>query len=212
MSRKVSPLIPSDCIRGGRTEIFRLHHTSKLPNKQDCVRYCDVTTLYPFVMSKKLFPWSDLKIHPRPVKTEWSSLLSQEGVSKVLILAKSNLLVPILPFNCQTNSERPDCQKHCKVFFPLCRTCVEKVLTETHEILEMKKLNPSYEILISRDSDEHCFHTDEERSWIGTYTHPELRYALENEYEIIELFESWVFGKTSTELFAPYISLSLIHI
>ena len=60
-----------------------------------------------------------------------------------------------------------------KLLFALCKTCAETKQQET------------------------CNHTDEERSFIGTWVSDELKKALEKGYEIIEMYEVWHFEKTS---------------
>ena len=66
-----------------------------------------------------------------------------------------------------------------KLYFPLCKLCAEENLSK-------------------------CNHTNEERSWIGTYVSIELFEALKEGYEIIEIYEIWKFKKSSN-LFTEYI-------
>ena len=48
-------LNPRDAVKGGRTEVFRMHVVVRNPNRQT-IRYLDVNSLYPFVMSMTKFP------------------------------------------------------------------------------------------------------------------------------------------------------------
>ena len=43
-------LNPRDAVKGGRTKVFRMHIVICSPNRQT-IRYLDVNSLYPFVMS-----------------------------------------------------------------------------------------------------------------------------------------------------------------
>ena len=73
---------------------------------------------------------------------------------------------------------------HGKLMFPLCRSC--------------GKLNIEY-----------CRHTEEERSFWGTFCTPELKLALEHGYTVLEISEIWHWEKRSTELFKDYIKTFL---
>ena len=48
-------LNPRDSVKGGRTEVFQMYCHVDEPGTQ-CIRYLDVNSLYPYVMSKIAFP------------------------------------------------------------------------------------------------------------------------------------------------------------
>ena len=83
---------------------------------------------------------------------------------------------------------------HCngKMLFPLCRTCAEDCLSS-------------------------CNHTDEERGLVGTWVSVELFQAMNDGYEIMEVYEVWHFQSTLTYdktnrtsgLFSDYINTYL---
>lgn len=50
-----------------------------------------------------------------------------------------------------------------------------------------------------------CPHTDEERGFVGTFTHIELLAALRNGYKVTKLLRSWHWEKWSCDLFRSYI-------
>ena len=68
-----------------------------------------------------------------------------------------------------------------KLVFTLCKTCAE-----------------------TRNQNK-CKHTDNKRSFIGTWTTDEVSKALEKGYEISRIYEVWHFAKTSDDLFKGYI-------
>ena len=50
-----------------------------------------------------------------------------------------------------------------------------------------------------------CEHSNEERSFIGTWTHIELQKAIEKGYEIVKIYEAHHFEHTSDKLFKGYM-------
>ena len=50
-----------------------------------------------------------------------------------------------------------------------------------------------------------CEHSDDERSFIGTWTTDEVNKALEKGYKVLETYEVWHFDKMSDDLFKGYI-------
>ena len=50
-----------------------------------------------------------------------------------------------------------------------------------------------------------CKHTDNERSFIGTWTTDEINKALEKGYKVIRTYEVWHFDKSTNDLFKVYI-------
>lgn len=50
-----------------------------------------------------------------------------------------------------------------------------------------------------------CTHNDEERSFIGCWTHLELNKAVQKGYKILNIFEAWKWNETSFDLFKNYV-------
>ena len=51
----VGKLNPRDSVKGGHTEVFRMHVAIKDPQKES-IAYLDVNSLYPYVMANVEFP------------------------------------------------------------------------------------------------------------------------------------------------------------
>jgi hypothetical protein len=101
-----TPLNPRDAFFGGRTETFVLESSGK------AVHYRDVTSLYPWVNSRMLYPVG----HPEIVTHDFKSLKEYFGIVKCTILPPKSLHVPVLPMHAGREK---------KLLFPLCRTCAE---------------------------------------------------------------------------------------
>ena len=71
-----------------------------------------------------------------------------------------------------------------KLFFPLCKQCV-------------------------LDNSSECRHSEEERSFWGTFTTIEVLKAIEKGYKIVQVHEVWHFENTSTDLFSEYVNYFL---
>ena len=74
-----------------------------------------------------------------------------------------------------------ECGDAQKLLFPLCKTCV---------------------VLKKQDK---CKHSDDERSFIGTWCTNELNVALNKGYKIQKIYEVWHFNEISNELFKEYV-------
>ena len=70
---------------------------------------------------------------------------------------------------------------HEKLIFTLCKTCAETMNQNV------------------------CKHTEEQRSFIGTWTTDEVSKALEKGYKILRIYEVWHFKKSTDSLFKGYI-------
>jgi hypothetical protein len=73
------------------------------------------------------------------------------------------------------------CGKSEKLLFPLCRTCGET------------------------QQQDRCEHSQNQRSFIGTWCMNEIKKALEKGYEIHKIYEVWHFNRTSEDLFKGYV-------
>jgi len=106
-------LCPKDAFKGGRTECFRALYKC---DENEFLEYKDVTSLYPWVMSKKALPTGEVKIHnkgkdmPNPRKVH--------GLVFCKVLPPCDLAIPLLPYNA-----------HNRLIFGLCRTCMDEMHT-----------------------------------------------------------------------------------
>jgi len=101
------------------------------------------------------------------------------------VLPPADLHLPVLPFKFQS-----------KLFFPLCRRCVEERSSTVD--------NLSIQLTSNK-----CIHSQlEDRCFWGTFTTPEIKVALENGYRIVDVAEiwSWSRSKRSVSLFKNYIN------
>ena len=110
-------LNPRDAVKEGRTKVFRMHIVVRNPNRQ-MIRYLDVNSLYPFVMSMTKFPVGHPSIRRgdhscrnllRELKNKGHSFI---GICLVRVLAPKELMVPYLPHKIDG-----------KLMFFLCRSC-----------------------------------------------------------------------------------------
>ena len=84
-----------------------------------------------------------------------------------------------------------------------------------HPVLPQRIKVDSYEKLIftlckacaeTRNQNE-CEHTDDERSFIGTWTTHEVNKAIEEGYKVLRTYEVWQFDKSTDDLFKGYIRM-----
>ena len=71
-----------------------------------------------------------------------------------------------------------------KLFFPLCKQCV-------------------------MDESEKCRHSEEKRSFWGTFTTIEMTKVVEKGYKVLQIQEVWHFPETSSDLFSEYVNFFL---
>ena len=105
----VAPLQPRDAFFGGRTGAVALHSVA---GEGEEIRYCDITSLYPWVNKNCCYPVGHPQIITQPGD---QSIQSYFGLALVDILPPSGLFHPVLPVRVGG-----------KLFFPLCRSCVEE--------------------------------------------------------------------------------------
>ena len=104
------------------------------------------------------------------------------GFINCLVLPPRHLLIPVLPLKFAS-----------KLFFPLCKTCVDMKHTKTFE-----------KLLLGAE----CEHDDyQKRMFWYTFVTKELRLALLKRYRIVDVSEvwSWKEEKRSKELFKRYM-------
>jgi hypothetical protein len=113
------PLNPRDAFYGGRTETF------KILSKGARIAYHDVTSLYPWVNSRMLYPVG----HPEIILSDFKDISEYFGLVKCTILPPRKLYVPVLPVHASG-----------KLLFPLCRTCAETCQQESCEHSEEERV------------------------------------------------------------------------
>ena len=116
----VPPLQPRDSFFGGRTEAVALHAVA---GEGEEIRYCDITSLYPYVNKNGCYPVGHPQIVTQPID---QSIHSYFGIALVDILPPAGLFHPVLPFRYGE-----------KLTFALCGKCVEEeqkkpLLQRTH--------------------------------------------------------------------------------
>ena len=116
----VPPLEPRDAFFGGRTGAVSLHSVA---GEGEEIRYCDITSLYPWVNKTCQYPIGHPQIITQPVDQDIHSYF---GLALVDVLPLSGLLHPVLPVRCGG-----------KLTFPLCSKCVQEqqakpMLQRTH--------------------------------------------------------------------------------
>lgn len=104
----VPPLQPRDAFYGGRTGAVSLHAKA---GEGEEIRYCDITSLYPWVNKNCCYPVGHPQIITQPAD---QSIDSYFGIAQVDILPPSGLFHPVLPV-----------RYNGKLTFALCRSCVE---------------------------------------------------------------------------------------
>ena len=116
----VPPLEPRDAFFGGRTGAVALHAVA---GEGEEIRYCDITSLYPWVNKNCCYPVGHPQIITQPAD---QSIHSYFGLALVDILPPTGLYHPVLPVRCGG-----------KLTFPLCKSCVKEeqekpMLQRTH--------------------------------------------------------------------------------
>jgi DNA polymerase type B, organellar and viral len=162
------PMNPRDCVQGGRVEVFSMYYRCKAPTEQ--IHFVDVVSLYPHVMRANEFPIG----HPVIITDNFSThpTVDYFGIIHCTVLPPRNLMYPVLPYPARS-----------KLFFPLCRSCVEDV-----------------------DQKSNCQHNDpEERELTHTWSTPELKLAESKGYIITKIYEVYHFAERSKGLFKEHL-------
>ncbi|GBM93101.1 hypothetical protein AVEN_267172-1 [Araneus ventricosus] len=182
----VTPLNPRDAFYGGGCEPTTLKYEMK-DNEKD--RYIDVCSLYPTVNFFDCYPTG----HPEKIKNPKKCNKKWYGLIKCKILPPRKLYHPVLPY------------KEEKVIFSLCKLCSETIKCKHHKtVSEKKRCKEYYEI-----RNKECNHTDDERSFIGTWTTPEVKLAIQKGYQILNIYEVWNFNTRSDTLFKDFVKMFL---
>ena len=124
--------------------------------------------------------------HPTKIFNPEKHDVSWYGLIKCKVAPPRKLYHPVLPQRIKVVHEEEEGKKkksiaHEKLIFTLCKACAGK--TNQNE----------------------CKHTDDERSFIGTWTTDEVNKALEKGYKVLRTYEVWHFDKSTDDLFKGYI-------
>lgn len=105
----VIPLEPREAFYGGRTGAVALY--AKAGEGED-IKYCDVTSPYPWVNKNEEYPVRFPLIYTNPLDQDIHHYF---GIAQVVILAHLHLLHPMLPVRAGGT-----------LTFPLCSVCVQE--------------------------------------------------------------------------------------
>ena len=147
------PLLPGDAFYGSRTEAVRPQYLDEVDGGK--ARYLDYMSLYPWVNKYGTYPIGMPEIIIGK-KANQKPLEECFGLVKATVLPPGKLYFPVLPYRYEG-----------KLYFPLCRQCVETSL-------QMK-----------------CQHTENERCLSGTWVTTELQEAKKQGYKIVQVYEIW---------------------
>jgi hypothetical protein len=124
------PLVPRDCLYGGRVEPYQLYREIN-DALDELIRYLDINSLYPSVQRDFLFPEGHPQILLAPDPADFDKWF---GLIKAKIAPPEQLWLPVLPL--RANS---------KLLFALCRTCcIETQKTPCTHTLEQRRWVGSY--------------------------------------------------------------------
>lgn len=185
-----TPLVPRDCIQGGRTESFYLYYATAEDEK---IRFLDTVSLYPYVMCTKEFPIGTVSADVLRLRNNHEALQAHFfgenggektfGICKVTMIPPRKLLIPLIGMKSSG-----------KLVFSLCRTCSD-----------LGTAPPSTPGGVGVPGD--CRHSDDERSFTGVYSSFEIRKAIDLGYRVKTFHESYHFENRSTNLFSSFVKL-----
>lgn len=196
------PLIPRDAYKGGKVECFKIGFPGE-------IQMSDFVSQYPTTLLGESY--DPLDVEGEPQKTlEWAfpvgipsryfkpKFLDEQGdivpynicsnyclgIIKCRVMCPSDLYAPFLGYKVPSRLS----SNAYEVIYGSCRTCMEE---------------RSYPCLHS---------TVMERSFVGTWTVSEVRYAVkELRYEIIEVIELWEYENSSKHLFKSFIAPFMVE-
>ena len=118
--------------------------------------------------------------HPVRIRSNFNYTVNTYfGVAKAVLLPPRDLYHPILPVKVR------DEEGNVKLMFPLCNQCA----VESNFVIDS------------------CNHTEEERCVRGTWTTPELYFAMENGYVLKKFVEVWNYPWKTDLCFKKYIDM-----
>ena len=156
----VESLDPRDAFYGGRTNATKLLYNFK---DNECGCYVHFCSLYPTVQYYQKYPIG----HPAKIFNPEKYDKSWYGLIKCKMLPPRKLYHSVLPQRIKIvppnePGKKKKAVSYNKLIFTLCRSCAETM------------------------NQNECKHTDNEKSFIGTWTTDEVNKALEKGYRLLE--------------------------
>lgn len=177
---------PRDAYKGGKTELY------KLTVPQECAMV-DFVSQYPTVCFGESIDPLELQYEKM---MEWDLPIGQpqrfyrpqqyDWDKSCLGIAKVKVLPPQNCYAPFLSFRTVGVYGELEVVYGCCKTCMQ----------EKSKV---------------CNHTPKERSFVGTWTLTEIRYARSIGYEILEIVEVWEYPKKSNTLFRSFIVPFMYH-
>lgn len=144
---------------------------------------CDDTEWFEIVDFCSLYPaviskYEYMKGHPDVINSNFHNYFTENGQfsDRVFGFVKCKVLPP----KQMTFPILPGRFSN-RLEFVLCRTCAEK------------------------NAKQFCTHSDDERALVGSFATPELREALQNGYQVMEVYEILNWRNRSCDLFHPFV-------
>uniref|UniRef100_A0A914QQW8 DNA-directed DNA polymerase n=1 Tax=Panagrolaimus davidi TaxID=227884 RepID=A0A914QQW8_9BILA len=169
-----SPIDLRRTLAGGRTGPLVLE--ANMIRGQKKIRYFDIISLYPYILSCGLpFPTGHPKIYSNVDPYLTADDVPLLGIMRVKILPPENLMLPIIPI-----------KENSQLLFVLCKKCAQE-----HHDDNVGKIS--------------CTHSDEERAFEVLTNSAELSYAMKNGYKCLKVYHEMVYEQGSCILFRDYI-------
>lgn len=173
------PLDPREAYKGGKVELYKLVYSNE-------IQMCDFVSEYPTTLLGTSYDPLDLNgesvlCWPFPVGqpvVQFHPSLDKYDESLIGVI-KCRVLPPdnlYAPFL----SHRVYYNNTYEVMYGLCRTCM------THRLWP-------------------CSHSEEERSFVGTWTLAEIHHAVKLGYQILSIVDMWTYPSQQTDMFRSFI-------
>ncbi|KAL3076772.1 hypothetical protein niasHS_011509 [Heterodera schachtii] len=174
------PIDPRHAYYGGRTGPLQLIAE---PKEDEKISVFDIISLYPWVNYSTDYPVGIPSIiYPTGAEmiVNWTrpEQLQFRGIYRVRVIPPRGLRIPVLPLKIDD-----------RLLFCCCHRCAST----------FRKANTR---LIHK-----CKHTDEQRAFVGNYTHIELARALESGYIVDRFWRAWNYEEWSDQIFKDYVRL-----
>jgi hypothetical protein len=173
------PLDPRDAYKGGLTEVYKLY-SGKSFQMVDFVSQYPTSLLgqsYDFITGEPIEWYMPIGQPIQLIDVPIQYPFDKLGVVKCRILPPADLYTPLLGYS-SPSIVYPGTTE---TLYGLCKSCMD-----------------------SRNW-ESCPHSFEERSFIGTWTCSEIKYALTLGYQVLTIFEVWEYQQKSNQLFRNFI-------
>lgn len=176
------PLDPRDAYKGGCTEMYKLVVPTAFSISDFVSQYPTMmygTSIHP--VTREVLEWPMPVGQPSLRMFPPLSVLDvpeQVGIIKCRVVPPPQLYAPFLGHKVPSLIASGSYE----ILYGLCRICMEKRLLGS------------------------CPHTDEERSFVGTWTIREIYYAKSLGYRVTHITELWTYERSDTQLFRGFIA------